>query len=49
MMKLIINRTINNYYCSVHRVKFSTGNQQLATFDAGDRGFSFGEEGTDGS
>ncbi|KAL9968944.1 hypothetical protein ACROYT_G021096 [Oculina patagonica] len=27
------------------QVKFSTGNQELATFDAGDRGFSFGEEG----
>jgi len=30
----------------VCRVKFSTGNQELATFDAGGRGFSFGEEGT---
>lgn len=33
------------YYCSALRVNFSTGNQDVATFDAGERGFSFGEEG----
>lgn len=27
------------------QVNFSTGNQDVATFDAGERGFSFGEEG----
>ena len=33
-------------FLNVCRVKFSTGSQELATFDAGGRGFSFGEEGT---
>ena len=27
------------------RVTFSTGDQELATFAAGEKGFSFGEEG----
>ena len=31
----------------LYRVTFSTGDQELATFDAGKRGFSFGEEGTE--
>ena len=33
------------YYCSAFRVNFSKNNQDVATFDAGERGFSFGEEG----
>lgn len=40
MIKLI--RLVNVLVC---RVKFSTGSQELVTFDAGARGFSFGEEG----
>ena len=29
----------------LNRVTFSTGDQELATFAAGEKGFSFGEEG----
>ena len=29
----------------LNRVAFSTGDQELATFAAGEKGFSFGEEG----
>ena len=29
----------------LNRVMFSTGDQELATFAAGEKGFSFGEEG----